>query len=214
MALSAEENDRLLVECFLTGSHASLGFARLLLELHETRRYIALGFPSTAHYAEIRFRIARTQAMEHIIHRVHGGRTEPANELTLCAVCHALIHEGRLGIEGDMFEGFRFFSRHECMRKSIKEIGEKLLLSKISNASESGIPDSASGIPDSGPGDSSSGFDVELLASGLVNIGYREKDAIQAISRAIGRLASDSSRKSPITEQEIFKEAVRRGGRR
>src|SRR5690606_10982114 len=66
LTLSAEENDRLLVECFLTGSHASLGFARLLLELHETRRYFALGFPSTAHYAETRFRIARTQAMEHV----------------------------------------------------------------------------------------------------------------------------------------------------
>src|SRR5690606_27061360 len=100
-----------------------------------------------------------------------------------------------------------------CMRVSIKEIGAKLRLSKISGVSMSGIPDSTSGIPD-GPGDVASGFDVELLASGLVNIGYREKDAIEAISRAIERLAGDSSRTKPITEQDIFKEAVRRGGRR
>src|SRR5690606_35969109 len=39
---------------------------RLPLELPDTRRYFALGFPSTAHYAETRFRIARTQAMEHV----------------------------------------------------------------------------------------------------------------------------------------------------
>ncbi|HLU48769.1 MAG TPA: hypothetical protein VK116_11825, partial [Planctomycetota bacterium] len=126
----------------------------------------------------------------------------------------ALVHEGRLGLEGDVFSGFRFFPRHECMRVSLKEIGAKLRLSKISGVWMSGIPDSASGIPDSGPGDGASGFDVELLASGLVNIGYREKDAIEAISRAIERLAGDSSRTKPITEQDIFKEAVRRGGRR
>ncbi|HLU50470.1 MAG TPA: HNH endonuclease, partial [Planctomycetota bacterium] len=150
----------------------------------------------------------------HIVYREHGGRTEQSNSMALCAVCHALVHEGRLGLEGDVFSGFRFFPRHECMRVSLKEIGEKLRLSKISGVWMSGVPDSASGIPDSGPGDGASGFDVELLASGLVNIGYREKDAIEAISRAIERLASDSTRSKPITEQDICKEAVRRGGRR
>src|SRR5690606_25352067 len=39
---------------------------RLPLELPDTRRYFALGFPSTAQYSETRFRSARTQAMEHV----------------------------------------------------------------------------------------------------------------------------------------------------
>ena len=51
----------------------------------------------------------RKLMVHHIEFRGHGGRTLPRNLLSVCATCHALVHEGLLRIQGKSVETARFF---------------------------------------------------------------------------------------------------------
>jgi hypothetical protein len=50
--------------------------------------------------------------VHHVVFRSNGGRTRAANLVTLCARCHALVHEGLLVLEGDHAERIRFLDAH------------------------------------------------------------------------------------------------------
>ncbi len=49
--------------------------------------------------------------VHHVALRSQGGRTSPSNLITLCARCHALVHEGLMRVEGEVPDGIRFLDR-------------------------------------------------------------------------------------------------------
>jgi hypothetical protein len=64
--------------------------------------------------------------VHHIEPRAQGGSNDPGNLVTLCQICHGLIHRGLLFLEHDPGgQGFVFYSRHRARtdRRGVRSPG-------------------------------------------------------------------------------------------
>jgi len=140
----------------------------------------------------------------HIQFRSHGGRTELWNEKIVCQICHSLLHQGLLEIEGDPLRGVRF--RPKGAKSSLRDVAEELR--SLLN-SKSGIPDSKSlsrlGAEESGIPDSHSAGD---LIAALRSLGYSPSEARLRVDRATTKLRP-SFEDAEVSEEEVLAEALR-----
>lgn len=89
-------------------------------------------------------RSPRGLMVHHVQFRSRGGRTKPENLVTLCAQCHALVHEGMLRIEGSDASRLRFVGIPEPGRPTAP-ILEILGGARAPRASQ--VPDATESVP-------------------------------------------------------------------
>lgn len=64
----------------------------------------------------------RNLQAHHIVHRSRGGRTTLRNEVAVCDVCHALLHEGLLEVTGSPEAGLTWRRRPRSATVSLRDV--------------------------------------------------------------------------------------------
>lgn len=160
----------------------------------------------------------------HIQFRSDGGSTMLGNEILVCTVCHSLIHQGLLALEGNPVTGLSWRPKSEGMELNLdEEFQESSSVSEVRVVEKSTTVDSGRGngkdFSTTVDSNRCNGRDLsttvenaeapfaidEDLVSGLRNIGYPEREARDRISKATREL-SHGSRKPK--EEEILLSAV------
>ena len=145
----------------------------------------------------------------HIEFRAHGGRTALSNEKLVCSVCHSLLHQGLLEIEGDPLRGVQFkpvFRRGA--RTSLRDLTEEFR--SLSSSPRIVIAE----VPESGQHEKSRMRDShsveDPIAEGLIaavrGLGYSAKQARCRVDRATTKLTRGVAE---VAEEEILAEALR-----
>jgi len=142
----------------------------------------------------------------HIKYRACGGKTVLVNEICLCSLCHALVHDGRLRIEGNPIDGLRWITAAEAIAapleedlKFLSELGleGKFTLRAHEERDESTRVDFL---------DEASPRTASLLRA-LRSLGYSKADATQRLRQAYRRLF-EALRRAP-SEEELLREALK-----
>jgi hypothetical protein len=148
----------------------------------------------------------------HIEFRAHGGRTALANETLVCAGCHALIHQGRLRLEGNPLDGVRFVpcgpegksQALEEFEHALEELAstKDITITVVESTRRSDSPAMESPIGDSRSFERRS---LERLREALETLGYTRTEAKRRITRATETLGT------AVSDETLLAEALRRG---
>lgn len=131
----------------------------------------------------------------HIDHRSHGGRTIPANSVSVCARCHALIHAGLLEVSGDPFS--RLSWRPRSANLAVDSGDDAAALGEIPFVQ---VPSATADCA------SDSAEELENLAGALVRLGLTRKQA-----RARLKTAHEEFRRAggdALDEQQLLQRAL------
>jgi len=145
----------------------------------------------------------RAAHCHHIVFRSRGGKTELANEVAVCATCHALIHAGLLRVTGSADETLcwlpvacpRVPGRGTARNRMAADRLPVLHLEGQAATYDEG----ESSIADSDTGS----LDVEMLACGLVRLGVPVARSRTAVTAAIHALP-----RAGLTEANVLRKAV------
>lgn len=86
----------------------------------------------------------------HIVFRANGGRTALSNEITVCNICHALIHDGLLEVTGSPDTGLKWQQRPADSAVELRDT--EAFLAKARELQESTpIPETTESSPNSAP---------------------------------------------------------------
>ena len=142
----------------------------------------------------------------HIQFRAHGGRTAAWNEAAVCAMCHALIHEGLLQVTGDPTTGLTWTPRSRQPRVDVRHEARLRAATVYSLAPASSASSSAEsrGQLESARADSGGDTEDRDLASGLVSLGFTPPEARRRIEFARERVGATAS------EEEVLRVALER----
>ena len=142
----------------------------------------------------------------HIVFRSMGGRTELANGVWICVVCHAQVHAGYLRIEGDPIRGLRWIPAvADATRRIRSALSETIGVPEVrlvESRGESGAPDSAivGGIPEQIAKD---------VGRALVKLGCSRSDAEARLEAASTRLAQAKVDLGTMDTGSLLREALR-----
>ncbi len=161
----------------------------------------------------------------HIEFRAHGGRTVLSNEKLVCSLCHGLLHQGLLRIEGDPLRGVTF---HPVFRRGAKSSLGDLTEELRSLSSSPGVVVAAEArAGGEGPGEKSrirdsrrvsrlggeesrirDSHDAEDLIAALRSLGYSAEEAQRRVECASGKLTGGCAG-AEVADEEILAEALR-----
>jgi len=135
----------------------------------------------------------------HIRFRAFGGKTAPWNEITVCNVCHALLHLGFLKINGDPLTGVRFIPA--LAEKALDLEQEATELAKVPEvkAAESAIADFG------GPGPDPLRELEKLTEKALRGLGCKKSEAKERARKAVMQARHG---KIPKKEEDVIKAAL------
>jgi hypothetical protein len=147
----------------------------------------------------------RADHCHHVVFRSQGGRTDLANEVAVCATCHALIHAGLLRVSrssaGDLcwlpvVDKDSLNRKLAANRTTAAQMEQSAIADSTKPAStppQSAIADStkpASASPQSAIADSGVTLNLEDIAYGLVRLGVpirRSRKLVNAAAAALPR---------------------------
>ena len=159
----------------------------------------------------------------HLIFRSEGGPTQMHNETAVCAVCHALLHQGQLEVSGSPLDGLRWRARADGLKLSLEEEREELayvpVLRHRMEVRGRGVLETQSGRPDeSERPDKVTGKVTgklidrraereRMLPSALTALGFSKAEARERASEVLEKLGD---RAESMPEGDLIKEAFRR----
>jgi 5-methylcytosine-specific restriction endonuclease McrA len=155
----------------------------------------------------------RADHCHHIVFRSEGGKTELANEVAVCATCHALVHAGLLRVSGVAGEGLTWapISWSDSLKHQVasgQAVADRLPVLHL--VRESATADSVRGDGGSQSatadccGEPNHGVNREDLAHGLRRLGVPMARSRQLIDAAIASLPPAEA-----TEAEVLRRAIR-----
>ena len=117
----------------------------------------------------------------HITFRSQGGKTLLNNETLVCTVCHALIHQGLLTVEGTPATGLHWKPKIEKPVIDLdKELRKTASVPEIHVVEKSTTVESGENTISKSPQLRTQNDKIvinEALVYGLINLGYRKKEA-------------------------------------
>jgi len=150
----------------------------------------------------------RADHCHHIVFRSRGGRTEMANEVGICATCHALIHAGLLRVRGRA-EGELVWEPVADRRlagagmASDSAAADRLPVLEIGGRGDRGATEAPAESADADSTDDGAGPDVDALMGGLVRLGVSAARSKRLIDASIAALAPAER-----TEANVLRHAV------
>jgi len=146
----------------------------------------------------------RADHCHHVVFRSRGGATDLANEVAVCAACHALVHAGLLGVEADADGALQWTAavapagrgsdamanRDEAERLPVLEVTfcAAMNVEVAGVARESARADSTSNSPEA---EDLSEVAVDDLTGGLVRLGFGLSESRRRVIDAARSLRPD-----------------------
>ena len=127
------------------------------------------------------------------------------NEIAVCAVCHALVHQGQLEVSGSHLDGLRWRARADGLKLSLEEEREELAYVPVLR----GLMEAQSGRPDKVRGLARMAEREKMLLSALRALGFSKAEARERASEVLERL---SDRAESMPEGDLIKEAFQGSG--
>ncbi len=150
----------------------------------------------------------RAAHCHHIRFRSQGGKSELANEVAVCATCHALVHAGLLRVRGDANDALTWTpvvdSLLTCDWQTDRTAATELPVLELSSSTPRGFGPPCD-APESAIADSVSAasLDHEALAGGLVRLGVSVSRSRQVIAQVVAALPNDERNEATVLRRSL-----------
>ena len=158
--------------------------------------------------------------VHHIVFQSEGGKSELANEVAVCATCHALIHAGLLRVSGNANGDLRWLpiAAGDSLGSTVGSAGtdaDRLPVRQVvadpadrkrpaDGTSESAIADSEAGAaPGNGRNVADCGLNLDALSHGLIRLGVPAARSRRIIGAVVAGLP-----RAEITEANVLRKAL------
>jgi len=156
----------------------------------------------------------RADHCHHVVFRSHGGETSLANEVAVCAACHALVHAGLLRVTGVADGEVIWTPGVPCdSNEDAGGVADRLPILHVAGASNgyrnhgevhaSASADSNRDSASLASNDDLAGVRVEDLAGGLVRLGFGRSESLRRVIEAARSLPHDGR-----TEAAVLRRAL------